>query len=83
MSFSRRNLLVRSGALAGYAVLHRLGLAQVGTTTVSMPTTPAAKALFADIGEAAWTELQARLRTVNGTSLRMGCGIFLGLQARC
>jgi putative isomerase len=72
MSLTRRNLLTASGSLAGFAALRRLGIAQSVApaaaeilSEVAPPATPAAKALFADIGPDGWAELNRRLRTVN------------------
>ena len=67
MSLTRRNLLTASGSLAGYAAFHRLGLAQLraGPSPVGPPAPAAARALYADIGPAGWTELDRRLRAVN------------------
>ena len=80
MPITRRHVLATSAQLAGYAGLHRLGLAQAPTTAapfvlapapqldfapVALPATHAAKALHAQIGAAAYTELDHHLRTVN------------------
>jgi putative isomerase len=65
MSITRRNLLSTSVSLAGLAALNRLGLAQNPSAAAPLPSTPAAKALYADIGPAAWSELHRRLSTVN------------------
>ena len=81
MTITRRNVLTASATLAGFAALNRLGLAQMGATTapaqrifppVSPPATPAAKALYADIGATAWTEFNHRLQTVNGDLVAQG-----------
>ena len=86
MSITRRKLLTTSGSLAGYAALHRLGLAQSGSLAtydaarIASPATPAAKALFADIGPAAWAELNRRLRTVNDDVVTLGLRHLRGVE---
>src|ERR1035437_7127320 len=77
MSITRRKVLATTGSLAGYAAFHRLGLAQAGAAPadaapVAPPATATAKALYADIGPAAWAELNRRLRTVNGDLVSRG-----------
>ena len=44
------------------------------------PSTPAAKALFADIGETAWAELNLRLRTVNDDIVALGLRHIPGVE---
>jgi putative isomerase len=90
MSLTRRNLLATSGSLAGYAALHRLGLAQavapaglaahVDAMPVALPATPAAKALYADIGASAWAELNRRLRAVNDDLVAQGMRHIPGVE---
>jgi len=80
MAISRRKLLATSGSLAGYAALNRLGLAQAiapaasaaDQAAVAPPATAAAKALYADIGPAAWAELNHRLHRVNEDLVALG-----------
>ncbi len=81
MTITRRNVLSASATLAGFAALNRFGLAQMGAASapaqrvfppVATPATPAAKALYADIGANAWTELNHRLQTVNADLVSQG-----------
>ncbi len=78
MSLTRRNVLKASGSIAGYAGLRRLGLAQAGNP-VAAPATPAAKALYADIGAAGWAELNRRLYTVNDDVVSHGLRHIAGV----
>jgi putative isomerase len=81
MAMTRRNLLATSGSLAGYAALHKLGLAQaVDAAAIAAPSTAAAKALYADIGPAAWGELNRRLRTVNDDLVQHGMRHIRGVN---
>lgn len=85
MAMTRRNLLATSGSLAGYAALHKLGLAQAVASeavaeVILQPKTAAAKALYADIGPVAWAELQRRLRTVNDDLVQHGMRHIPGVQ---
>jgi putative isomerase len=84
MVFTRRNLLAASGSLAGYAALQRLGVAQVvaaDATAAPMPKTAAAKALYADVGPAAWAELYRKLRTANSDLADSGMRHIRGVNA--
>ena len=71
MSLTRRNLLTTSASLAGLAAFNRLGLAQSPATASPTPPPPpppattAAKALYAAIGPAAWSQLYTRLQATN------------------
>ena len=73
MSINRRQLLTGSASLVGYEYIRGRGLAQsvltAGSTSnsapVAPPSTPAAKALYDNIGASTWTELNHRLQTVN------------------
>ena len=88
MAMTRRNVLATSGSLAGYAALHRLGLAQavaplVATDdgpSVAPPATAAAKALYADIGGEAWAELNRRLHIVNDDLVARGLRHISGVD---
>ncbi|HEY4381367.1 MAG TPA: trehalase family glycosidase [Acidobacteriaceae bacterium] len=82
MTITRRNLLAASGSFAGFAALQRLGLTQVASSSEAMPdpATPAAKALYADIGAASWAELHRRLRTLNGDLVASGMRHIRGVQ---
>jgi len=92
MTITRRNVLTASATLAGYAALHRLGLAQSAASTasplpapqvfprVSPPATLAAKSLYAGIGAEAWTELNHRLRTVNDDLVARGMRHIPGVE---
>jgi putative isomerase len=81
MSITRRSLLATSASLAGLAAAHRLGLAQSAAAPVASPTTPAAKALYADIGAAAWAELNRRLHTVNDDIAARGLRHLAGTES--
>jgi putative isomerase len=83
MSLTRRNILTASGSLAGYAVLERLGFASGlsdADGAVAPPATPAAKALFGDIGQDAWAELSRRLRVVNTDLVANGLRHIPGVE---
>jgi putative isomerase len=84
MAMTRRNLIAASGSLAGFAALQKLGLAQAvagaDVPTMAAPATPAAKALYADIGPVAWAELNRRLRTVNNDLVERGMRHIPGVE---
>jgi hypothetical protein len=88
MSLTRRSVLATSGKLAGLAVAERLGLAQLALkpepqiefAPVAPPATAAAKALFADVGAAAYTELDHKLRIVNADLVANGLRHLPGLS---
>jgi hypothetical protein len=73
MRIARRRMLFGSASLFGYLSINRCGLAQAVATAVAPtsdapvppPSTPAAKALYSDIGASSWTELNHRLQVVN------------------
>ena len=87
---SRRNVLTTSASLAGLATLNRLGLAQYGrqpvaaatpdTSPVAPPATAIAKALYADIGADAWTQLIHRLKATNADLISQGLRHIPGVQ---
>ncbi|MGD0798283.1 MAG: trehalase family glycosidase [Acidobacteriaceae bacterium] len=87
---SRRNVLTTSASLAGLAALNRLGLAQYGrppvaatppeTSPVEPPATAIAKALYADIGPDAWTQLIHRLKGTNADLISQGLRHIPGVQ---
>jgi len=85
MSLTRRNVLTASAQLAGYAALSKFGLGSALAQAPALaeapapdwgpappPATAAAKALFAQIGAAKYTELNHRLRTVNADIVARG-----------
>ena len=92
MTITRRNVLSASASLAGFAALNRLGLAQMGAAPASQtpaaqaflpvapPATPAAKALYADIGPATWIELNHRLQTTNKDLVAQGMRHIPGIS---
>ena len=71
MSMNRRKLLAAAGSFAGIFALERLGLAQVTPEPVldfgptPKPVTRAARAVYAELGQAGWAELNHKLQTVN------------------
>jgi len=73
MTITRRQLLAGSASLLGCASMPLRDLAQSVATAVSPPafgpvpaaSTPAAKALYAQIGASEWAELNHRLHAVN------------------
>jgi putative isomerase len=83
MAITRRNLLATSGSLAGYAALHKLGIAQAVMPDASetpLPKTAAAKALYEDIGATEWAELYRRLHTTNTDLVESGMRHIRGVQ---
>jgi putative isomerase len=89
MSLTRRKLLTRSGSLAGYAALQRLGFAlpisqaaspATANAVAAAPATAAAKALFADVGADAWAELHRRLGTLNDDIVSSGLRHIRGVE---
>jgi len=73
MTITRRQMLVGSASLFGCASMPLRGLAQSAAAIAAPPdlgpvpaaSTPAAKALYGEIGASSWTELNHRLHAVN------------------
>jgi len=73
MSITRRAILIGSSSILGGQLIGRNALAQTiagpaasqDSGPVPPPTTPAAKALYKQIGVESWAELNHRLHTVN------------------
>lgn len=88
MSLTRRKILTTTAKTACLAAGRRLGLAQfvlqpepqLEFAPVPPPATTAAKALFADVGAAAYTELDHKLRIVNADLVANGLRHLPGLN---
>jgi len=88
MTITRRQLLVGSASLLGGASLPLRGLAQSVAAAVSPPdfgpvpaaSTPAAKALYDEIGAGSWTELNHRLHSVNADIQARGLRHIPGIE---
>lgn len=83
MSINRRTFLAVSAGLTGSVALRGLSLAQAAVSSPApsaSPATPAAKALYADIGADAFAELQRRLSTVNEDIIAHGLRHLAGVQ---
>ena len=73
MTITRRQMLVGSASFFGCASMPLRGLAQSAAAVAAPPdlgpvpaaSTPAAKALYGEIGASSWTELNHRLHAVN------------------
>jgi putative isomerase len=81
MPLDRRSVLAFSGSVLGYAALQKAGLAQIAAAEPPQPSTPAAKALYADIGPGAWAELHRRLRTTNDDIVSQGLRHIRGVSS--
>ncbi len=89
MTVTRRKILATTAKAAGLAAAERLGLAQfvlapepqLEFAPVPPPATAAAKALFADVGTAAYMELNHKLRIVNADIVANGLRHLPGLDA--
>ena len=88
MTTTRRQLLFGSASLLGCASISLQGLAQAVAAAVSpadfgsVPpaATPAAKALYGEIGASSWTELNHRLHTVNADIQEHGLRHIPGIE---
>src|SRR5450432_1837806 len=88
MSITRRDFLAASASMAGLAALGREGLAQTAAPTtmpavpqvIIPPATTGGKALFAQIGEKGWAELQRRLVVVNNDIRDRGLKKIRGVE---
>ena len=83
MEMSRRTFLATSAAAAGAGLLTRTGLGQTATAPAALPVpdakTPAALAVRKRVGNAAWTELFARLRKTNSDIEHKGLKTLRGV----
>jgi hypothetical protein len=88
MSITRRSLLLGSGSILGGHIMRRNALAQTAggpaasqdSSPVPPPTTPAAKALYKQIGAESWAALDHRLNTVNADIQERGLRHIPGVE---
>ena len=88
MALTRRKILATTAKAVCLAAAERLGFAQFVLAPepelefgpVLPPSTAAAKALFADVGAAAYTELEDKLRIVNADIVANGLRHLPGLN---
>ena len=88
MPLTRRKILMTTVKAVGLAAGERLGLAQfvlapepeLPFAPVPPPSTAVAKALYADVGAAAYTELDHKLRIVNADIVANGLRHLPGLN---